>query len=117
MESEYPDSMTLLRSVSSYNLYEKLIAQLNKDLRLSGLTIQVPRTMDAVLLVSFLRENIYRLLMEDFSKFLNLLYVADVTEKQVSESSGGDAVEMADTATFLLLKRIWKKVWFKEHYK
>lgn len=108
--------MALLKNASSERLYGKLVAQLNKDFRLSGISIQVPQTLEPIQLVHFLRENLYRLLLEDFPKFLNLLYIVDVTEKQLRESSGGDAVEIADTATFLLLKRIWKKVWFKENY-
>lgn len=116
MQADYPDSISLLQGVSAYNLYTKLISQLNKDLRLAGIQIEVSESKTPKELVSFLRENIYRLLLEDFPGFLNLLYVADVKEQQIAQSSEGDAVEMADKATFLLLKRIWKKVWYKEHF-
>ena len=117
MKADYPDSISLLQSVNTYNLYDKLISQLNKDLRLAGISNEVSEKIAPKQLVSFLRENIYRLLLEDFPGFLNLLYVVDVEERQIRETSDGDAVEMADAATFLLLKRIWKKVWLKEHYK
>ena len=116
MQADYPDSISLLQSVSANNLYIKLISQLNKDLRLAGIQIEVSELKNPKELVSFLRENIYRLLLEDFQGFLNLLYVADVKEQQLAQNSEGDAVEVADAATFLLLKRIWKKVWYKEHF-
>ncbi len=116
MQADYPDSISLLQSVNAYNLYSKLISQLNKDLRLAGIQIEASEFKSPKELVSFLRENIYRLLLEDFQGFLNLLYVADVKEQQMARNSEGDAVEMADTATFLILKRIWKKVWYKEHF-
>ena len=117
MEANYPNSTAILRDVSSNKLYHKLIDQLNKDLRLSGISIELNLAASPEELLGVLRENIYRLILEDFPKFVNLLYIADVTEKQVSEASNGDAVEMADQATFLLLKRIWKKVWYREYYK
>ena len=117
MEANYPNSIAILRDVSSKQLYHKLIDQLNKDLRLSGITLELIRDISPEELLSILRETIYRLILEDFPKFVNLLYIADVTEKQVTEAANGDAVEMADRATFLLLKRLWKKVWFREYYK
>lgn len=117
MEASYPNSIAILRDISSKKLYHKLIDQLNKDLRLSGIGIELNRDISPEELLNILRENIYRLILEDFSKFVSLLYIADVTEKQVSEAANGDAVEMTDRATFLLLKRLWKKVWFREYYK
>ena len=48
--------------------------------------------------------------------FLNLLYIIDVPEKHVKKLDGNDALKLAEDISFLILKREWQKVWFKNHY-
>lgn len=113
MELDFPNSISLLRNATDQELYQKLIIQLNKDFNLANIAMEVPLITPPDELVDLLREKIYQLIMEQFSEYLSLLYVVDIPESEFDKLDGTDAVEMADQVSFLLLKRIWKKVWFK----
>ncbi len=116
MEVDFPNSIFLLENALAKRLYQKLIIQLNKDFQLANVNLEIPLGALPDDVVSNLREKIYHLIMERFPTYLNLLYVVDVSEAEISNLSGSDAVEMADQVSFLILKRIWKKVWLKEKY-
>ena len=116
MEVDFPNSIFLLENALAKRLYQKLILQLNKDFQLSNVNLEIPLGALPDDVVSNLREKIYHLIMERFPTYLNLLYVVDVSEAEISNLHGSDAVEMADQVSFLILKRIWKKVWLKEKY-
>ena len=116
MEVDFPNSIFLLENALAKRLYQKLIIQLNKDFQLANVNLEIPLGALPDDVVSNLREKIYHLIMERFPTYLNLLYVVDVSEAEISNLSGSDAVEMADQVCFLILKRIWKKVWLKEKY-
>ena len=63
-----------------------------------------------------LHEKIYRMIMYKFAEYLNLLYIIDVAEEAVKKLDGSDLVVLAEQVTYLLLKREWQKVWFKNNY-
>ena len=108
--------MVLLQQAESDRLYQKLLIQLNKDFKLANIPIEINERISAEKLVSLLRENLYRLIMENTPKCLDLFYIVDIPESALLELKGDDAVEKAEQLSFLLLKRIWKKVWYKERY-
>ena len=116
MEVDFPNSIFLLEKATAERLYQKLIIQLNKDFQLASVNMEIPLGALPEDVVNSLREKIYYLIMERFPAYLNLLYVVDVSEAEISNLRGSDAVEMADQVSFLILKRIWKKVWLKEKY-
>lgn len=113
MELDFPNSISLLRSATDKELYQKLILQLNKDFALANVAMEVPLNTNPEELVDLLREKIYQLIMEQFSEYLSLLYVVDIPESEFDKLDVTDAVEMANQVSFILLKRIWKKVWFR----
>jgi len=51
-----------------------------------------------------------------YAELLNLLYIIDVPENNVKELDGSDAVELSEQISFLILKREWMKVWFRNRY-
>ena len=51
--------------------------------------------------------------MERFDLYLNLMYAADVPEREFKGVQVTDAVDVATQVTFLLLKREWKKIEFR----
>ena len=55
--------------------------------------------------------------MEHFAEYLNLLYIVDVPEREFQYIEVTDAVEVADQVTFLILKREYQKVWYRNKYK
>ena len=110
------DSKSLLEASIQEDLYEKLVRQLVKDFGLANITIDFPYQVSPKNLKTILHQKIYRLILERFAEYLNLLYIIDVSEKAIKEINATDVVEIADEVSFLILKREFQKVWFKQKY-
>ena len=106
----------LLNEASKDNLYLKLIEQINKDFNLANESIDFPISIDPEELKLQLHEKIYRLIQYKFAEYLNLLYIIDVPEDQIKKLDGSDLVILAEEVAFLILKREWMKVWFRNNY-
>jgi len=107
----------LIEEVSQLNLYKKLILQLNKDFLYANIDLDFDEDILPSSLKIMLHETVYRLIQEKFTEYLNLLYIIDVPEHAVKALNGDDTVELAAQVSFLILKREWQKVWFKNKYK
>jgi hypothetical protein len=106
----------LLSEAESENLYLKLIEQINKDFNLANEGIDFPMSIKPDDLKVQLHEKIYRLIQYKFAEYLNLLYIIDVSEDQVRKLDGTDLVVLSEQFAFLVLKREWQKVWFRNKY-
>ncbi|WP_405295059.1 hypothetical protein [Algibacter sp. Ld11] len=106
----------LIEEANALNLYEKLILQLNKDFLLANVDLDFHEEVLPSSLKLLLHETVYRLIQEKFNEYLNLLYIIDVPEKDVKALSGDDVLKLSEEVTFLILKREWQKVWFKNKY-
>ena len=98
------------------DLYTKLVLQLNKDFHLANIDVEFHESILPDSLKLILHETIYKLIQEKFADYLNLLYIIDVSEKQIRDLNGDDMVALAEAVSFLILKREWQKVWFKNKY-
>jgi len=98
------------------DLYKKLIQQLNKDLALANIDLDFDDEVLPTSLKLILQETIYKLIQEKFTDYLNLLYIIDVSEEKVKQLDGSDTLQMSENVTFLVLKREWQKVWFRNKY-
>jgi hypothetical protein len=107
----------LLSEAENESLYIKLIEQINKDFNLANEAIDFPMSISPVALKSQLHEKIYRLIQYKFAEYLNLLYIIDVSEEEVKKMNGSDVVVLAEQVAFLVLKREWQKVWFRNKYR
>ena len=107
----------LLTAAADENLYAKLLEQLNKDFNLANEPVDFPASTSPDELKVQLHEKIYRLIHFRFAEYLNLLYIIDVPENQVKQLDGSDIGELAKEVAFLILKREWQKVWFRNRYK
>lgn len=103
----------LIETAEAEGLYQKLLDQLNKDFNLAneGLDLH-PSTTPYELRVQ-LTEKVYRLLQYSFAEYLNLLYIIDVPETDIKALDGSDLGELSGQVAFLILKREWQKVWFR----
>ncbi len=110
------NSDLLLSEASNDNLYSKLIGQINKDFNLANEPIDFPMSISAEELKGELHEKIYRLIQYKFAEYLNLLYIIDVPEDQIKKLDGSDLVILSEQVSFLILKREWMKVWFRNNY-
>jgi hypothetical protein len=106
----------LLDEAQGENLYLKLIDQINKDFNLANEPVDFPQSTSPDELKVQLHEKIYRLIQYKFAEYLNLLYIIDVAEDQIKKLDGSDLVELAKDVSFLILKREWQKVWFRNKF-
>lgn len=106
----------LIAEAESQQLYVKLIEQLNKDFNLANEAIDFPLRTEPRALKIQLQEKIYRLIQYKFAEYLNLLYIIDVSESEIKQLDGTDISQLSDQVSFLILKREWQKVWFRNKY-
>lgn len=106
----------LLAEAAGENLYLKLIEQMNKDFNLANEAIDFPLGISPSELKLQLHEKTYRLIQDKFAEYLNLLYIIDVSEEEIKKLDGSDLVVLAEQVAFLILKREWQKVWFRNNY-
>src|SRR3954471_16279091 len=106
----------LLADAERENLYLKLVEQINKDFNLANEGIDLPMSISPEELKIQLHEKIYRMIQYKFAEYLNLLYIIDVSEDQIKKLDGSDVVNLAEDVAFLILKREWQKVWFRNKY-
>jgi len=103
----------LLSEAEKTNLYLKLIDQINKDFNLANEGVDFPQSTNPEELKVQLHEKIYRLIQYKFAEYLNLLYIIDVPEDQIKKLDGSDLVMLSEQVVYLILKREWMKVWFR----
>lgn len=103
----------LIKEANQSNLYHKLVKQLNKDFLLANIDLDFHEAILPTSLKLLLHETVYKLIQEKFTEYLNLLYIIDVSEKQVKALDGNDMLKLAEDVSFLILKREWQKVWYK----
>ena len=106
----------LFEEAEKESLYLKLIEQINKDFNLANEGIDFPMSVTPEELKIQLHEKIYRMIQYKFAEYLNLLYIIDVSEDQIKKLDGSDLVVLAEDVAFLILKREWQKVWFRNKY-
>jgi hypothetical protein len=107
----------LLQEAEKEMLYLKLIEQMNKDFNLANEAVDFPLSLSPNEIKLQLHEKIYRLIQYKFAEYLNLLYIIDVSEEEIKKLDGSDLVILAEQVAFLILKREWQKVWFRNKYK
>ncbi|MEZ4793704.1 MAG: hypothetical protein R2783_09645 [Gelidibacter sp.] len=103
----------VITEANQLNLYQKLIRQLNKDLLFANINLEFDDDVMPTSLKLILHETIYKLIQEKFTDYLNLLYIIDVPEEKIKQLDGSDAIQLSEDVTFLILKREWQKVWFR----
>ena len=106
----------LVQQASKTNLYQKLVQQLNKDLLLANISLEFNEEVLPTSLKLLLHQMVYKLITEQFANYLNLLYIIDVSEDQIRQLDGSDTLILSEQVTFLILKREWQKVWYRNIY-
>lgn len=107
---------SLINQAEEEHLYFKLIEQTNKDFALANEPIDVPLDVFPFQFRDLVHEKVLKLIQNKFAEYLNLLYIIDVSESEIKKLDGSDLVQLAEQVTFLILKREWQKVWFRNRY-
>ncbi len=113
---DFLDSKALLQASVQEELYENLVGQIVKDFALANSPIDLPFKVSPQNLKTIIHQKVYRLITDNFTDYLNLLYIIDVSEKIIKEIQATNTIEIADQVSFLILKREFQKVWFKKKY-
>lgn len=116
MSWEVRDLKDLSVQVQQQNLLEALIVQANKDFQLANHPLDLSLQATPEQIIQVVHQKVYDLLQYQFTEYLNLLYIVDVPEAQVKSITANDMVEISEQVTFLLIKRIWQKVYLRKHY-
>ncbi|WP_299524519.1 hypothetical protein [Winogradskyella sp.] len=106
----------LIAEVNAFNLYQKLIVQLNKDLLYANVGLEFDEETLPLSLKLVLQETLFHLIQNKFSDYLNLLYQVDVSESKIRALDGEDLVKLSEHVAFLILQREWQKVWYKSKF-
>lgn len=106
----------LLSQAQKEQLYNQLVEQLNKDFALANEPVDLPAGVSPINIKLGLQDKVYGLIQHKFAEYLNLLYIIDVPEKEIKALNGADLMELAEQVAFLILKREWQKVWFRNRY-
>ncbi|WP_234387158.1 hypothetical protein [Aquimarina sp. Aq78] len=114
MSSKYSliTAKQLMDEVSNSDLYPQFLMQLQKDLNRAGIDYDIKSKAPE----NLFSEVVYLLiekLQNAFNEYLNLLYAVDVSEAEIRNLDSEDSVDMAEYATYLILKREWQKVWYR----
>lgn len=88
--SELDSSNQLFVLITKNDLFTKLVAQLNKDFRFAGLADEFSDTIDPKELRPQLTSVVFRLINNNFTDYLNLLYRIDISETQIKNLDGSD---------------------------
>ncbi len=107
---------SLVEEANTLNLYKKLIAQLNKDFLYANIDLDLSDEILPTSLKLILGETVFQLIQEKFAEYLNLLYIIDVPENVIKQLKGDDTLQLAKQVAFLIIKREWQKVWFRNEY-
>ncbi|WP_372793308.1 hypothetical protein [Lutibacter sp.] len=108
-----PNALELLQKVEVENLYQHLIMQLNKDFQLSNLSENFELSYTPIQLKKVLNKLVLNLLTNNYDDYLNLMYRIDVPEKELATLKAENLETTVEQITFLILKREYQKVWFK----
>ncbi|SIQ22024.1 hypothetical protein [Maribacter ulvicola] len=110
------NSEQLIQAALGNSLFSELKQQVEKDFVLANIPLQIPEILDHSDFIALIREKVYYLMMEHFAEYLNLMYIIDIPESAFHNIEITDTVDVADQITLLILKREYKKVWYRNRY-
>ncbi len=115
MSDEYNIALmdNLIVEVTQSNLYPQVLRQLQKDIDRAGIDYKIDPKIKPKDLIVVINELLLSALQHAFNEYLNLLYAVDVSEAEIRNFKSEKAEDIAGYATYLILKREWKKVWYR----
>jgi len=106
----------LFKEISETDLYIKLIEQLNKDFEMVGLKQMFDLNYSPHDLIKKLQKALAELIKTDFYIYANLLYRIDVSEVALKKLENLPIESVINQISYVILKREWQKVWFKNKF-
>ncbi len=106
----------LIGKISTDRIVGELILQLNKDFQLCNLRIKYELSLSPSELHKKLDQDVSNLIMNRYDDYLNLLYRIDISERELFELKHRKLDQTSDQIAFLILKRVYQKVWLKRNF-
>lgn len=116
MKLNVVNSNELVQKATDALLYSNLVHQVEKDFILANVPLIIKHGIEPHEFITLIREKVYHLIMEHFADYLNLLYIIDIPETDFRYLKITDAVEVSDQMVFMILKREYQKVWYRNRY-
>ncbi|HEA29444.1 MAG TPA: hypothetical protein ENH91_05545 [Leeuwenhoekiella sp.] len=108
-----PEINAILEKAETQGLFKALLSQLNKDFLRAGIV----ENFDLHTIIKHTGRNlvaaIYALIISDFERYLNLLYVIDIDEAAIKAMPIQRVDELAQGVSILILQRELAKVTLK----
>ena len=105
--------LKLLEEAKRQDLYEHLVAQVNKDFQRAGVQERFDAFSASQVFLRNLTAAIYDLIVSDFETYLTVLYTIDVSEAKIKALPVQQVHELATAVTVLIMEREYGKVSFK----
>ena len=106
----------LIVAISTDEIISAMIQQLNKDFQLCNLRIAFKLDLLPSELFKKLSQDILVLITNQYDDYLNLLYRIDISETELLQLKNSNSEQTSDQITFLILKRVYQKVWLKRYF-
>lgn len=94
------------------DIYQKLIEQLDKDFRFTGISYDF-NEIEPKYLMNALVDVVEHLLSKEYATFLNLLYRIDIPESKVKPLDG---YTLEQSIAILIVQRQWLKIQLRMKY-
>jgi hypothetical protein len=99
-------------TISNFDLIEKIISQLNKDLNLSGNDFQLDTSLSAQQLIGSLRSFVRFSLEKNVEGLMNLLYRIDVPEAEIRDAFK-TLNQLDEKLVYYILSKEYFKIYFR----
>ncbi len=106
----------LLLVAQNSKLYHDLVVQLQKDFEISGFSFEVPSDISPLDLAVTLKNKLTDLIQNNFEGYLQFLYRVDVSERSMFSHLVKESDDIVAKATFAILEREWKKVYYRQEF-
>ncbi|RZS98975.1 hypothetical protein [Aquimarina brevivitae] len=114
MSEALQKSIALVNNSIQAKLLDKVIAQLQKDLERAGVVCS-NELLERATLITELRQILTRLVEDHTDVLYTFLYVVDVSEFSIRQITNQQAVLEVDHLLYLILKREYQKVQYREN--
>ena len=109
-------NVNLIDKQITVKLYNDLVIQLNKDFSLSGIDFNLSLKSKPKKLINDLTLLFENMIIKDYQKFNQLMYVLDIPENKLISLKEGHINVVIDRIIRLVLERVLQKVYLKQKF-
>ena len=109
-------NINLIGKPITVKLYKDLIIQLNKDFSLSGIDFNFSLDSKPNKLIKDLTLLFQNMIVKDYQKFNQLLYVIDLPEAKLASLKERQLDDVVDRIIRLVLERVLQKVYVRQKF-